>query len=200
MRSIPYALILTLLFSVIAFADIARPNANRAASVKKPAAIDTHLSIQLDREAKEARLIIPRTQLKQLRAELESLDDGSDDTAAVNSADRLSRLQTIVSGLFLSLAFVFAGVWFMRSEKLSTKGGKVAAGALLVFAGGAFATIVYGNAGPPPEARSITGKMFAQGMHYYKFGGGKIKLEISDDETNPKLIVPDPATTPTPEE
>jgi hypothetical protein len=34
--------------------------------------------------------------------------------------------------------------------------------------------------------------MFAQGMHYYKFGGGAIKLEVSAEEDNPVLIVPDP--------
>jgi hypothetical protein len=83
---------------------------------------------------------------------------------------------------------VFAGVWFVRSGRSS----RPAAAGLILCAAGAFATIVYGNAGPPPEARSITGKMFAQGMHYYKFGGGAIKLEISDEYDNPTLIVPDP--------
>ena len=97
-------------------------------------------------------------------------------------------MQTIVSGMFISLAIVFAGIWFARSGKLSTR---TAAGSIvLVFAG--LAVIVYGNAGPPSEARSITGKMFSPAMHIYKFGGGKIKLEVSEDEDQVQLIVPDP--------
>lgn len=183
--------ILVLLLSVPSFANIAP--AKTPKNTKKSAAVDTHLSIKLDRNATEARLIIPRSQLKQLRAELDSLDSGGADTAAALTTAGISRIQTIVSGVFISLAFVFAGVCFTRSGKLSA-GGKAAAACVVVFAGGALATIVYGNAGPPPEARSITGRMFAQGMHYYKFGGGKIKLEVSDEEETPKLIVPDPET------
>lgn len=183
---------LLLLLSVPSLANIAP--AKTPKNTKKSAVVDTYLSINLDPNAQEARLIIPRSQLKQLRAELDSLDGGSDDTAAAMTTGGISRMQTIVSGVFISLAFVFAGVWFTRSGMLSSASGKAAAACVVVFAGGALATIVYGNAGPPPEARSITGKMFAQGMHYYKFGGGKIKLEVSDAEETPKLIVPDPET------
>ena len=181
-----------LMFAVPAFADIAKPDKtpNKA---KKPASIDTHLTIRLERDAKEARLIIPRDQLKSLRAQLDALDTGGDATAAMIGTG-ISRTQTIVSGIFISLAIVFAGVWAARSGKLSTRSGKAAAAGIVVFAFGALATIVYGNAGPPMEARSLTGKMFAPAMHIYKFGGGPVKLEISDSEINPKLIVPDPET------
>jgi hypothetical protein len=53
------------------------------------------------------------------------------------------------------------------------------------------ATLAYANAGPPPEARSITGKMFAQGVHWYNAGWGHVKLGVSDTERI-KLIVPNP--------
>jgi len=176
-----------LVIATSAFADIARPEKSPK-SVKKPAAVDTYLSIGLDRDAKEARLIIPRSQLKTLRAELDAIDNGSD-TAVTATSGGMSKVQTIASGIFISLAFVFAGIWFARSGKLSTRAA--AAGAVVfLFAG--LAAIVYGNAGPPSEARSITGKMFAPAMHIYKFGGGKIKLEISDTEDQVQLIVPDP--------
>ena len=177
--------VLVLMFTVSAFADIARPE-RTPKPPKKAAAVDTYLSIKLDRDAKEARLIVPRSQLKALRAELESI--GGDNSAATTSSG-FSRTQTIVSGLFISLAFVFGGFWFARSGKLSSK---VAAITAIAFAGGALATIVYGNAGPPAEARSITGKMFSPAMHIYKFGGGKVKLEVSDSEDQVQLIVPDP--------
>jgi hypothetical protein len=54
------------------------------------------------------------------------------------------------------------------------------------------ATLVYANAGPPPEARSITSRMFSDAVHMYKSGSGRIKLEVSDNVNNPELIVPDP--------
>ena len=184
-----------LLLAIAAYADIPRPD-RTPTKANKTAAVDTYLSIQLDRDAKEARLIIPRSQLKALRAELDALDTGPNVTASVISADSTSRLQMIVSGVLLSLAVAFGGIWFARQEKSSAKVSRSAAAAMVIFAGGALATIVYGNAGPPAEAREITGKMFSPALHVYKFGGGKIKLEVSDTETQPKLIVPDPQTKP----
>lgn len=188
MKKLLYLVAMATLFSVTSFANIADPNRPKA---KKSKVIDTTLSISLDRKATEARLVIPKSQIKQLRAELEQLDDASDDTAAVSPT--FSQTQTIVSGIFLSLAFVFGGVWFSRSGKTVTKTGKTLAVGAVLFLSGAFATIVFGNAGPPPEARSITSKIFTQPVHDYKQAWGKIKLETSDDgSTAVRLIVPDP--------
>jgi hypothetical protein len=170
-------------FAGSAFADVPRPSTTPK-NPTKTTSIDTRLDIRLRRDAKEAKLILSRAQLNQLRAELDAIDSGESNTASAG----ITGIQTIAGGLFLSLAMVFAGVWFVRSGRIT----KPVAAGLVLLAGGALATMVYANAGPPAEARSITGKMFAQGMHYYKFGGGAIKLEISDDYNNPTLIVPDP--------
>ena len=187
MRKAIWFLAVILFLAPVAFGDVPRPTEKPPKPAKS---IDTSLSIRLDRDAHDARLIIPRDQLKQLRAELDQLE-GSD-TSAVASTGAFSRAQTIVSGALLGLAFVFAGMWLVRSGRQRSK-GIVTAAALLTF--GSIATLVYGNAGPPPEARSITGKMFSQGVHMYKSGWGAIKLEVSDTERNPTLIVPDPAKT-----
>ncbi|MEQ1764186.1 MAG: hypothetical protein ABL984_13735 [Pyrinomonadaceae bacterium] len=172
-----------MMFAGSAIADVPRPKTTPTRPAKTTS-IDTRLDIRLRRDAKEAKLILSRAQLNQLRAELDAIDGGETDTASAG----ITGIQTIAGGLFLSLAMAFAGVWFARSGRIS----KPAAATVVVFAVGTLATMVYANAGPPPEARSITGKMFAQGMHYYKFGGGAIKLEVSADEDNPVLIVPDP--------
>lgn len=172
-----------MMFAGSAVADIPRPDTTPKKSAKT-ASIDTHLDIRLRRDAKEAKLILSKAQLNQLRAEIDAIDGGASDTASAG----VTGIQTIAGGVFLSLAMVFAGVWFARSGRIS----KPIATGLIVLAAGALATMVYANAGPPPEARSITGKMFTQGMHYYKFGGGAIKLEVSAEEDNPVLIVPDP--------
>jgi hypothetical protein len=177
--------VVVMLFSALAFADIRRPDDSKS---KPSKAIDATLSISIDGTATEARLIIPRSQLRQLRAELDQLD-GADDTAA--SAGNFTRTQTIVSGLFLSLAFVFGGVWFARSGKLASPQAKAMVIAVGLFASGAFATFVYANAGPPTDARSITGKIFTPSVHMYKQAWGNIKLEVSDESRSVRLIVPD---------
>ena len=171
----------------VSFANIANPDLPG-----KRKTIDTSLSIRLDKDATEARLIIPKSQLKQLRAELEQLDGGTEDATAAAGAG-ISRTQTIVSGGLLSLALVFGGVWFARSGRTHSKSVIATA---VVLACGSIVTFVYGNAGPPPEARTINGKMFTQAVHMYKGGWGKIKLEVSDSARTPELIVPDSPKTP----
>ncbi len=186
-----------LLVSAAAFADIARPEPTKTPKHGKQ--YDATMMIRLDRDAKEARLIIPRSQLKQLRAELDQLDDDSDSTAAVSSPGLFTRTRTIATGLFMSLALVFGGVWFMRSGKAATKSGKTLVIAFVTLGIASAASFVYANAGPPAEARSITGKMFSQAVHIYNFGSGKIKLEAGDKD-QVELIVPDPPSTAAPGE
>ncbi len=181
-----------LLTSLAAFADIARPDKtpNKTPKPKPAPGITTRMDIRLDRDATQARLIIPKSQLKQLRAELEQMDDDSDNTAQVTTPG-VSRTQTIVSGVFLSLSLVFGGMWFVRSGKAATKTGKSLV-VIAVLAGlASAATYIYANIGPPPEARSITGRIFSPAIHQYNFGGGEIRLEAGDDQTV-KFIVPDP--------
>lgn len=187
---------LVLMASVAVFADIARPDPTKTPKPTK--GVTTTMLIRLDRNATEAKLIIPKSQIKQLRAELEHLDDDPGNTAANTEPTSFSRTQTIVSGAFLSLALVFGGMWFVRSGKAATKSGKTFVILAVLAATGATATFVYANAGPPPEARTITGKMFSQSVHLYKFGSGKIKVETSSTGDAVEFIVPDPQPAATP--
>jgi len=189
MKRIICILTLILVAAAAGFADIPRPEKSPKNGNKK--SIETNMIIRLDSNAKEARLLIPRSQLKQLRAQLDEMDDGDDNTAAVTNS--VGRTQTIVSGMFLSLAFVFGGIWFVRSGKGSTRTGKALVISALLAGLGSAATFVYANAGPPPEARSITGKMFSQALHIYNFGSGRVKLEPKSEDTGGiELIVPNP--------
>ncbi len=187
---------LSVVFAALAFGNIRRPDEPKA---KPSKGIDTALSISIDRNAKEARLVIPKSQLRQLRAELEQLDDDSDNTAAMTGS--FSQTQTVLSGLFLSMAFIFGGVLLARSGRIATKAAKTTAIAAGLFLSGAIATFVYANVGPPPEARSITGRIFTPSVHMYKQAWGKIKLETSDESRDIRLIVPEsPSGTATGEE
>ena len=101
-----------------------------------------------------------------------------------------SRTQTIVSGLFLSLAIVFGGVWFAKRGKANKT---LVAGAVLFLVGSA-ATLVFANTGPPQELRSIseqiiqTDELFTDGWNY---AYGKVKVKVSDKAEAIELIVPD---------
>lgn len=185
---------LFLMGSATAFADIARPEPTKTPKANSSKSIVTGMSIKLDADAKEARLIIPKSQVKQLRAALDDIDD-SDNTAAVTAPTGMSRTQTIVSGMFLSLAVVFGGIWFVRSGKATTKAGKTLVILALLAGIGSAATFVYANAGPPSEARSITGKMFVPAMHMYNGGWGTVRLETGD-QTQIEFIVPNPKDKP----
>ena len=190
------SILLLFVISILAlnvFADIAAPSPKP--TPKKGKEIDTYLSIRLGEQYKEAKLLIPRKQLKQLRAELEQLDNGEDDTASISESGSKG-MQNVVAGVFLSLAFVFGGVWMFRSK--AAKNTKIAGALLLVSLSGATVSFVFANAGPPAEARSITSKMFSKALSYYNFGGGKIKLVVVDGEENPELQVPLIKEEPTP--
>lgn len=193
MKRAPCLIAAIMLFSIVGLADIARPDNSPKNGTKK--SIETTMMIHLTADAKEAKLIIPRDQIKQLRAQLDELDGGAvNNTAEVTSIGGVTRTQTIVSGLFLSLAIVFGGMWFVRSGANASKTGKTLAIVTVLMCVGSAATFVFANAGPPPEARSITGKMFSQVVHLYGFGSGRIKLEVANDGENIDLIVPDPKT------
>ncbi|HEX8367105.1 MAG TPA: hypothetical protein VF604_00930 [Pyrinomonadaceae bacterium] len=176
-------------FALGALADVRLPDTPTPKQSKK---IETRLRISISNDAKEARLVIPKSRIKQLRAELDQLDDSETTTAASLS---FSKTQTIVSGLFLSLAFVFGGVWLARSRGQSdAKTGKTLVVGAGLFLTGAMATIAFANVGPPPETRNITGKLFSSSVHAYKQASGKIYLETSDETGEIELIVPDVKT------
>lgn len=189
MKKLSSSILLIAVFALVAFADVRMPDNTPTPTKQRQAkAINTELHISIDRNAKEARLRIPKSQVKQLRAELDQMED-SDATAASVS---FSKTQTVVSGLFLSLAFVFGGVWFVRSRnKGETKANKTLVAGAGLFLTGAMATIAFANIGPPPEVRSITGKIFTESVHRYKQASGRINLEISDEIDEIELIVPE---------
>lgn len=186
MKKILSLCVLIGLLSIAVFADVRVDTPTPTQKPKAGKSITTHFDVSFDRNAKEARLLIPKDQLKQLRAELEQLDDS--DNLASNG---FTKTQTVVSGMFLSLAFVFGGVWFARSRKIDTKTGKVLVIGSVLFLSSAVATIVYANAGPPPEARSLTNRFFSKEVNLYKWGSGKVKMEVSTEVKSPTLIVPD---------
>ncbi len=189
MRKFIYSIVFIALLSFSAFADIRLPDTPKpTATPKQQKSIDSNMKITLDKNVTEATLIIPKSQIKQLRAQLEGLDDSDDSPVFA-----ISRTQTVVSGLFLSLAFVFGGVWFARSRKTDGKLNKtLVVGAILLLVGSA-ATLVFANGGPPQELGSISSKIFKRELFTFgwNYARGKIKVKVSDNANEIELIVPD---------
>ncbi len=195
MKNRLFLVAIMLMMPVASFADIAQPKKSPSKVEKATSSIDSNLTIRMDRNVKEAKLIIPRSQIKQLRAELEQLDNETDNTVASQSGG-ISRTQTIMSGLFISLAFIFGGIWFVRSGRSP----KTVAIIVALIGIGTAATYVFANVGPPSEARAITSKLFDMKVFTpYRFASGKIKIETSDDGVV-QLIVPDLTPAPAGEE
>lgn len=177
-----------------ALADIPSPNKNTNKKPPKTNDVKMRMNITPDRNINEATLIIPRSLLKQLAADLN--DDDSLNAAATNRFN-LTPTQAIMFGLFLSLSVIFGGVWFVRSR--SQKASRVVVVIAMIALCGAAATAVYANAGPPPVARSITSKILIQDAQYYGVWG-EVKVQVSNDTNRIELKVPIPKESPSPGE
>ncbi|MEO8650172.1 MAG: hypothetical protein ABI539_13485, partial [Acidobacteriota bacterium] len=151
--------IVILVCVAIGAADAPNPEKRKKAEGKF---VDTNLAIRIDKGTKKARLIIPASQLKQLRAELDDVVDPP------NTAGIFGTSGTVFGGLLLSLAVVTGGLWFGRRSRPISSGFSKAVLLFGIFASGIFAAAVYANIGPPPEARSITGRIFSPAVHSYK--------------------------------
>ncbi len=191
------AMAAAILFTAAVYADIARPGKTPRVT-PKASGVETTMDIRLDRDATEARLIVPKAQLKQLRAELERLDDDADDTAAV-AEPAGARVRLIAAGVLVSLGFVFGGMWFVRSGRAARGAGKAAVVLALLGGAGSTATLVFANIGPPLTNRSITGAMFSRDMQQAGSGWGKIRLETGAGD-RVQLIVPNPRQAPSDDE
>lgn len=171
--------------ATLAFADIPNPN-NRGASKSD---LKTHLQIQTDDKVKEAKLVIPRSLLQQMQAQL---DGGNPQTASAAARFfNMSGAQTVLSGIFLSLAFVMGGLWLVRARRRAERipARAVALTLSLVLVGGITAGVAYANAGPPPVARSLTSKILIPELQWWG-AGGEVTVEVVEEGDYIKLVMP----------
>ena len=173
---------LLLAATVSASADVAPPD---KAKIKPPkvSPFTAQMNIQPDLKSGEAKLLIPRSVLEQMRAGL----DGDDSHSAALAFFNTSGAQTLMAGVFLSLAFAFGGVWLVRSRGQRRLGPAALCVAALALCGAA-ATAAYANAGPPPVARSLTSKILIQDAMWYGVYGD-VKVEVVDGDQI-RLVLP----------
>jgi hypothetical protein len=181
------AVLMLLSTTAVAFADIPSPDNRNRNSLKSDLKIQ--MQIDTDDKSKEARLIIPRAIWQQMRAQLDGND--AQTAAATTRFFNMSGAQTIMSGIFLSLAFAFGGLWLARSRKgeESAPSRAVALTVTMLLMGGITAGVAYANAGPPPVARSLTSKILIPELQWWG-AYGEVKLQIVEEGNEIRLVLP----------
>ena len=184
-RRVNYLALAALLLAttVNALADVAPPDKAKTNSPKGPS-FTAQMHIAPTSKAGDAKLLIPRSVLQQMKAGL----DGDDSHSAAAAYFNTGGGQTLMAGLFLSLAFAFGGVWLVRSRGQRRLGPAALCVAALALCGLA-ATAAYANAGPPPVARSLTSKILIQDAQWYGVYG-QVKVEVVDDDDQIRLVLP----------
>ena len=157
---------IVLLGSLTAFADEAPPP-----KVVKSMRSSMRIQVSYDDNAREAKLIIPQRDWKKLRAEI----DGDNSMNALNRFG-LTRTQTVMSGVLLSMAFIFGGVWVVRNR--GTNKNKVIIGVALLMLCGAVASVSFANV-PPPQVTSLNESILSE-LAKSEGASGTIRIEVVD--------------------
>jgi hypothetical protein len=189
-RSIHCAALIAFLLGTasLASADVDVP---KSINPRKKPVGSTTLRIATDEDVSQARLVIPRRLLQQLKAEINA--DEQEQIAETTTLATPGNAQTVMAGIFLSLAIVFGGVWVLRSKKQVGKLSGAQIGIALLVLGTATAGITYANAGPPPVARSLTSRILTPELRWWgAYGQVKIVITDADDDYRDeiRLIIP----------
>ncbi len=178
------SLILLVVFTTtFAFADI-RPPETPKPTVKPEKAFRTRLVLRTSTNVDEPTLTIPRSAIKELRARLDEIEGETDANASVTSPN-YTKTSTIVSGLFLSLAFVFGGIFVLRNGSTKT-----AAGLILLAICSASASIIYANVAPP-IIQTLDGSLFSDKMKQsFRGATGTVKVKVVKESSQIELVVP----------
>jgi hypothetical protein len=179
---------LTALFSAVAMADIIPPNAPKPT----PKGKQVELLVDVSNEVSEPTLVIKKSSTKLLRAALDEAEGLENNLAQTESARPhfTASTQTVVGGMFLTFAFVFGGVWLMRSKKPS----KTVVGLFLIGILGGATILVTANIAPPQNV-GINKNMLSEelGNRSRNFAKGKVRVKIVNGnaaDSDIKLLIP----------
>lgn len=174
------------IFSVISFADIRLPDTPKP----KPTSTGKQVELLVDvsNEISEPTLVIKKSSTKFLRAALDEAEGLTDSNATAEI--KSNSTPTIIGGTFLTLAFIFGGVWFARSKKPS----KTAVGLFLVGILGAATVLVTANVAPLQNV-GINKNMLSQELQdrSRNFAKGKVRIKIVNGtaaDSDIKLLIP----------
>lgn len=167
-----------------ALADVALPKDNKSQKEKNPT-VTVFMDIRENEYEKQPTLMISRSLLRQLRAGLDSDGSGASQSAAsVSRFDGFGGKQTMMAGIFLSLALTFGGVWIVRTHKQSKGVGgrrlsQAALGLMICALCGASASLAYANAGPPPPHHPLDSRILIEDVRRNGIYD-RVKVEVID--------------------
>ncbi|HEX8351563.1 MAG TPA: hypothetical protein VF611_01470 [Pyrinomonadaceae bacterium] len=185
-----FAALAALLFaSSPALADIALPKSPttqppRNSEVRRDLPY-AQMSIERVEGLREARLQIPRTQLRWMNGM-------AGEAAGLTGAQSgpLGGAATVVGGLFLSLSAVLTGLLLLRSRRRGLRvGGAAAALLACACAAGLAGVAAYANAGPPPGYRAQDPGTLIRAASAGTLSGS-IRIEIVEEGAELKLLIP----------
>lgn len=176
-----FLLTLLLIFSAatVILADIRVPNKQKP--TPSPTATPANSSKNelqiMTANVDEATLVIPQSFINNLQK------SAADSSASPNS---FAVTSTVVSGIFLSLAFVFGGVFLFKNNS-----AKAAVSLILLGIISTSATIIYANTPPPPRNVKIIDESFFTDKIKITYYGviGPVKIVVSESE-HFRLLVP----------
>jgi hypothetical protein len=147
---------------------------------------EAQMAVSLSNWSDEPTLVLTRAMVDKINAAAK--DKGIETAGTTAGARPFASTQTIVGGIFLSLAFVFGGVWLARSKGNVSK---PALGILLLAVVGMGTTLVIGNV-PPPKRIALTSAIINEGVIRNYVAAGKVKIMIVDYENKDDvtLIIP----------
>lgn len=191
MKKLTLLFIFVMLLTTAAVADIRLPDTPKPTPSPKTdaKAMQRDLTIRLSPNVEETTLEIPKDAIKGLRAALENIDDSDGAIAGTSGRFNVTPTQTLMSGLFLSMALTVSGVWFFKS-KLPGNAPKIAAGLIVaaIFGGGC-AALIFANAAPPP-IKGITSNLFSDELHRnWRGANGAVKVVVVESSYKGAPIV-----------
>jgi len=166
---------LMLLLAITGFADVRIPDKLKPTPTPTPRIVEkeAEMSIEISSEVTEPTLIINKDLFRKYTAENAGLGIGS--------------TQTIVGGLFLSLAFIFGGIWLSRGK---VKMPKAAIGISVTLVLGFGGIITYANIPPPLPLNKNLFKNLQ--VTLFSKAQGTVKVRLSDeDDPEIRLMIPD---------
>lgn len=175
--------------AIPAFADVALPDGNKPRKQKNPTTT-VLMNIRENELEKQPTLMISRGVLRELRAGLEGEDGASQNAASFS--DGFGGKQTVMAGIFLSLALTFGGVWMVHSRKQSNGGRRLsqaALGLMVCALCGASASLAYANAGPPTPRRPFDSRILVEDVRRSGVYD-KVKVELIDGDYGIVLDLP----------
>lgn len=143
---------------------------------------EAQMTISVSRYNDDSTIVINKRMLEKLNALAKA---GGTDMASTNSETRALSGQTIVGGIFLSLAFIFGGVWLARSKGPVSK---PALGVLLFTVVGLGATLVIGNV-PPPKRIPLNSAIINEKVLGSFIAEGKVNIELVDWESKDDIML-----------